>query len=404
MNQRTNEDERSQDTEGCGSHQAVLTGGSSILSLGGAPGRAVPGRTPRRLHYHGIEDVDGDVHLSACRDRHQHIRDGHSIEQCQAGVFPPAVMWNRDVPRNPAHFKASDVDGKKIPMRCKSWRCEKCRPYVFRRDFARIMGALESRRAWLFSVQTVIPERWKGGEASAYRNFWRGLQRLRQRLSYMLGKPVEYVAVIEAHVSGWPHANLLLTWEGLDQVKDLAAYSKGIERWMKDNAPSCGLGYSVYCEPVADVRKVGSYCAGTAAGMKGYGPKDGDLRRTAAETLKKARQTPLNAPLGFRRLRASRGLLPPILRGDGTYEMAFYRPKVEAQAGGSPVAVGAGVEGAAPPRPTAPAGRLGYVGTTHEKKGDRGIELSRFGSVSDGGMLTGRLACVYTVRSGPDWG
>ena len=267
-------------------------------------------------HYHATPLVDGDYLITPCSGEHDLKHDGRSIEACGSGSWSKAVF-----PAISKPMRLSVIEGIHGPFFCKSWRCPNCRPYVFRRDFARVTTALESRPTWLFVVTTFSPSSWQSGRTSCWKNAWRANQRLLQRLAREVHGKVEYICTMEQHKSGWPHSNWAIRFDLLDQVEeeDLYELAKKISRWIKDNAPSVGLGHSVYCEVLQGEKRASGYINKLAGEKDTPGPKD------ASREIAKTSQVPLDAPLGARRIRASRGLLPPLRKGDQGLGVAIIK-------------------------------------------------------------------------------
>lgn len=305
-------------------------------------------------HCHAVYSEDG-ILIERCKVRHRMKKDGRSLLACQEaqakGKAPwKYVAWKREKENGRKMFTGQSVGAEVECFWCKSWRCPgKCRDYVFRRDMKRIIEALGKRPRWLVAVLTLSPKRWRSGRDSAYRNLWRRWQQLRARLSRWLCRKVEYIATVEQHtqrVAGWPHVNLALYWKGMEDVPDFEGYGRGIRRVLKDQAPKCGFGFSVECSPMRDAVDWGGYMAGTSVGKKGSGPyKDKALAQVAGEVLKKDRQVPVSAPMNFRRIRASRKLLPRLKKGEGEWALAIAKketPETKGRRGGG------GPGGAAP--------------------------------------------------------
>lgn len=107
--------------------------------------------------------------------------------------------------------------------------------------------------------------------------------------------PIEYIQTWERHRSGWPHVNVLVSngplakacagWGWVDVRRD----------WLIHEAVASGFGKVVYIKPMEDRLKMAGYLTKLAQELTGAGFKN---------------QVPRNAPHHFRRLRASRGLLP----------------------------------------------------------------------------------------------
>jgi hypothetical protein len=126
---------------------------------------------------------------------------------------------------------------------------------------------------------------------------------------------------MEQHRSGWPHSNWAIRFDLLDRVdeEDLDEFARKMERWIKDTAPSVGLGHSVYCEILQGEKRASGYINKLSGEKDTPGPKDG------AGEITKTSQVPLDAPLGTRRIRASRGLLPPLRTGDQGLGVAIIK-------------------------------------------------------------------------------
>lgn len=307
-------------------------------------------------HYHVTATSEDHIEravLSHCEKKHRRVGKTMSLCESKRGRF---LSWAKVATRpvfdgktiTMPSFVAGDVGTKSQLFVCKMWRHRgPCRDYVFHRDYTRILSALKSREAWLYIVVTFDVKRWNAGRQAAWKQGWRALQRLRQRLERALGtqktangyvpiNKLEYLCVMEQHASGWPHANLLLTWDGLRQLVgfegedygNLEDLARRVERWIKDTAPQVGLGWSIKCSPLQSPEKMANYCSGKSVGNESDAPHDPQVSRIANEVNKQTKeyQVPVQAPPGTRRIRASRGLLPPIRRGDGSRLGAIYNP------------------------------------------------------------------------------
>lgn len=206
---------------------------------------------------------------------------------------------------------------KPVPYRCGSWRCRRCSWVVARDDFRRVQKATLSRAWWIYSVLTFDPKL-HAGHWTAYRDgsrLWD--KRLRRRLERSYGR-LDYLQTWERTQKGWPHMNLLIRSEALEEhVKSLpsdrpwlasGAHGAGRfahrTRWRRvlaSIAPQCGFGMRVWVEIVDSREAVSAYLVKIAQEISRARFKDGD-------------QSPIGAPPHFRRLRASRGLLPPRTR------------------------------------------------------------------------------------------
>jgi hypothetical protein len=96
------------------------------------------------------------------------------------------------------------------------------------------------------------------------------------------------------HQSGYPHVNVTISNR---QIHAAAGREKDKNNpsWLSAAAEECGFGWKCHASPMRD-----------GPGMAGY------LTKLGLELAGAARknQVPVNAPRHFRRIRASRGLLP----------------------------------------------------------------------------------------------
>lgn len=177
--------------------------------------------------------------------------------------------------------------------------------------------AASSASWWLYVVLTFDPAAWSD-PWDAYKGasrLWD--KRLRRRLEREYGK-LQYVQTWERTRRGWPHVNLLIRSEDLEQhVRGLQNRRRWIEegghghgrlahwtpwrRWLASVAPACGFGRRVWCEVVDNREAMAAYLVKVAHEFSSACFKVGDQR-------------PLGAPRHFRRMRASRGILPPRTR------------------------------------------------------------------------------------------
>lgn len=233
---------------------------------------------------------------------------------------------------------------------CGSWRCEsgehgaasECQRRAAAVMFARIKQAVErpSYRpdGWVYFVLTIdrhgtlSGDAWKN-EETAYRElgkmttrFLEAVRRDQKRRGERRLKN-EWAMVIEAHRSGWPHANLMvyapelaaelerercaLASEGADERT--ARLVRGRMRALVVNA---GWGTISTAEQVRSRDALAGYLVKLA----------GTFDRSVAEVAKLT-QVPLNAPMRFRRLRSGKGFLPPKHKSEkstGTMVVRVY--------------------------------------------------------------------------------
>lgn len=195
--------------------------------------------------------------------------------------------------------------------------------------------AATSRAWWVYLVLTFNPADFACGW-DAYRDAQHRFHVLRQALRREYGT-VEYLQTWERHVRGnvTPHVNVLLRAPDLRRALEkggvelrhdpraghgagrLCAFPRGWRRtWLQPRAQAAGFGLRVWAELVGD-----------AAGMAAYLTKAAhDL---GASRYKAGDQTPIGAPPHFRRLRASRGLLPPRPAASGLWTGTVARARLD---------------------------------------------------------------------------
>lgn len=185
------------------------------------------------------------------------------------------------------------------PFRCNSWRCERCRRFKGAQDFVRVRdGMLRLGPEWVYSVLTFDPSQYRD-QWDAFRAGCRNFQKLNQRLTRAFGK-IAYVQTWEQHKTGWPHVNVAIHNSEIFS-RCAGAGWRSWRQWLIPHAIACGFGRVVHVHPL--------YEGGTLS-LAGYMTK---LSRELTGSATKD-QTPVDAPLGFHRLRTSRGLLEPIYR------------------------------------------------------------------------------------------
>jgi hypothetical protein len=208
----------------------------------------------------------------------------------------------------------------KRPFLCGSWKCRRCALWRGAVDWARCRAAVESRPWWLYCVLTFDPSSWRE-RWDAYQEagrLWNN--HLREALRSRLRRaPVAYLQTWEAHKSRWPHVNMILSGDELRadversgplKTREVvgaggsvrrATWPPAWRRWFRGAAERAGFGRIAWVEIIDHANP---------DAMAGYLCK---LARelTGAPGGSKGEQSPTDAPPGFRRIRASRGLLPP---------------------------------------------------------------------------------------------
>jgi hypothetical protein len=245
-----------------------------------------------------------------------------SVEACEREEWS-LLSWPADVSWDPKTGEIVNPSGAE-PIRrrflCGSWRCRRCVRWRGAIDWARCAGAVQSKRWWLYIVLTFDPSQY-GGAWEAYLQAGRNWHNHLKPALQAKGGKLAYIQTWEAHRSGWPHANLLVTgdqlrsWvEGMGvelgsttngRSSRATKFPRGFRDWLVDKATAAGFGSVLWVEVIDDE---------VPQALAGYLTK---LARelTGAGAGGKADQSPLAAPRHFRRIRASRGLLPKQLAG-----------------------------------------------------------------------------------------
>jgi len=204
-------------------------------------------------------------------------------------------------------------------FKCRSWRHPgECRLWKGAQDFSRIREAVRGRNGWVYLVLTFDPKKWKD-HWHAYRGGVRCWDRLRKRLVREYG-PLHYIQTWERHESGWPHVNILVHNEAIAALCQGEGWKEWRRAWLEPNAVASGFGMRTWVEPMRDQDAMAGYMVKLARELVGATTKN---------------QVPENAPRHFRRLRASRGLLPkPFKTGEYTGEL--LRIPIDAVGDGGP--------------------------------------------------------------------
>jgi hypothetical protein len=198
------------------------------------------------------------------------------------------------------------------PFKCNSWRHEgECREKAGARDFVRCKEAMESKDSWVYAVLTFDPSEWKG-EYQAYRGGGKLWNRLRTILCRKYGK-LDYIQTWEATKKGWPHVNIVINNEQILKECEGDGWKK-FRQDLKRMAVRAGFGKVLWVEPVRDPVEMAGYITKLSRELTGASRKD---------------QVPVNAPRHFRRLRASRGLLPAKLSHAGVWTGQMIQRNVE---------------------------------------------------------------------------
>jgi hypothetical protein len=224
----------------------------------------------------------------------------------------------------------------RVPYSCGSWRCPVCCRHEAAVTFARIKEATSraeyETEGWVYLVLTLDRDGYYSGQpwgdvSDAYRSLSRMTDNLLHRLRRAYsGEPASsWVAVVEAHRSGWPHVNLLLYAPTL--ARELSAQKTSLldtgstEREatllrgeLLRHATECGWGRQSTAEAARSTEALAGYL------VKLAGTQDATLGELAKIT-----QAPVNAPAKFRRLRSGKGFLPPRRRNPNTTGVLLRR-------------------------------------------------------------------------------
>lgn len=280
-------------------------------------------------------------HVAACQ---------HSPEGCERWFV---WTWKRDNPGTQI----------RIPYSCNSWRCDVCRRHEAAVTFARIKEATSSPeldpRGWCFLVLTIDREGYYSGQpwadvSAAYAALGKMTRATLARIGRTWGPETalersgrskelrtvrklgnRWVAVVEAHRSGWPHVNLLV-WcpelaellrsdhaERLEDPEVADAVELARDAWsrkepvpsrireMARRATTVGAALRQLVEASGWGRESTAEAARSSEAIAGYVVKLAGQHDASVGELAKITQAPLNAPERFRRLRSGKGFLPP---------------------------------------------------------------------------------------------
>jgi len=267
----------------------------------GIPGAAAPSRLA--WQYRNKSTVPGTKRLTGSVSKDGAYSPKY-INACRQGAWS-IVTWPRDHPEK----------AKVHCFKCRSWRHEgECAKWKGAQDFRRIEAALKNNPGfWVYMVFTFDPKDWFN-EFQAYKGLLSCWEKFRLRFERKFGK-FQYVNLCEKHKNGRPHINILIRNEKFGELCK-ENWRRIKSDWVEPHLIASGFGLNCYVEPVRDESAMAGYCV--------------KLMNTIGEVVKTT-QAPVNAPKNFRRLRASRGLLPPPIKNPditGRLEMQPFE-KVE---------------------------------------------------------------------------
>lgn len=209
------------------------------------------------------------------------------IRACEYGVWH-VETWRRDDPSGTR---------RRYVYKCRSWRHEgECREWCGACDFRRVEQAVLEHDHWTYLVLT-YPRKQYPDLRSLFRRGVVHWSRLRKRLTHRF-PDLKYIQTWESHRSGWPHCNVVISHPGLYRLAMMRGNAWKRE-FLEPALEECGFGKISYLKPMRDASKMAGYLTKLAKELTGAGVKG---------------QVPVNAPKNFRRIRASRGLLPKRLK------------------------------------------------------------------------------------------
>lgn len=201
------------------------------------------------------------------------------------------------------------------PYRCKSWRHEgPCRRFRAALDFRRIMDAMDSRKFWLAGLITHDQAAWMDW-TDQYRCSVYMWSAMRQRILRKWGK-FEYVQTWERHAGVGIHCHIAICCENLWHATPSKKANNITYNWWRPAAVACGFGPVGSISAIRSKSDYSKYLSKKAAELIGGGVKD---------------QMPWDAPPHFRRIRASRGLLPKIKTSDEWTGRLIFEEKETAE-------------------------------------------------------------------------
>jgi len=153
-------------------------------------------------------------------------------------------------PLSPYIVGLSKTDRKAVVFKsdCDTWECEECQQKKRQKWIARaVLGLIEITSIPQTSVfVTITTAEWYGEPAAAIATFPRAWNKLYGRLK-RLTSDLRYLMTIEfGKKTSHMHANFLTN-------------ATQNERWYKDNARACGLGFQAKVEPVESDGKAAAY-------------------------------------------------------------------------------------------------------------------------------------------------
>ena len=260
-----------------------------------------------------------------------HVRACQHSKHSDAKWF--VWTWNRAKPEAQT----------RVPYSCGSWRCEVCARREAAVTFARIKEAVDGVQSdgWCFLVLTIDRNGYYtdgkpkfSNVTEAYKALGKMSEKLLKRMRRRWGVGNEWVAVVEAHRSGWPHMNLLVHCPELaDELRALRA-RKMADDAIADAVQACRDGWRDRAWVPPEVKQKARQAtliegellthavesgwgtqstaevADSTDAVAGYVVKLAKHHDASVGEVAKMTQAPLAAPERFRRLRAGKQFLP----------------------------------------------------------------------------------------------
>ena len=132
---------------------------------------------------------------------------------------------------------------------CGMWNCQACAARNAKQWIARIINHInhtDSENGWQMFTLTAHAN--ADNEYKSVKNLRAGWKKLYNRMRYQFGV-TDYVKVWERHKDGRFHLHGLVNNENISQ------------KWLKDNAAECGIGYQVDIHRVDNAGQVAGYIA-----------------------------------------------------------------------------------------------------------------------------------------------
>lgn len=228
-------------------------------------------------------------------------RDGGAVRDLSDADIAKYPHYIRKCIRNGYSFKVTNkVTGevKFFVAGCNSWRCPLCNRKVGARDYRRLLEAFKARDINNAVALTITLN--QGKEQIRGINAKRSYDVLTDKIKALIKSlrkhygDIEYVYCVEAHESGWGHANL--TAFNKEMADDARLSGDMISPpWLQGHIKKTKLG-GVYSKLVYSYEGLAGYTIKTAYGDSLIGQ---------ISEMNKPSQLPLDAPKGFRRIKTS---------------------------------------------------------------------------------------------------